>query len=118
MSEDSTFVKGMKLTPSEIAVLDRYVNLIEQADKNPLEFVASNRVAFTPVAMLVIALAKFAYDVYQDYGKVAISPEELQMHFKSIAKKLADLESGGEESLSLDTYARLRRELVGAKSAK
>ena len=117
MAEDSTFVSGMKLTQAEVDGLDRFVRTIEEATNNRLGFVNSDTVAFTPGALLAVAVAKFVYDVYQDYGVVAISREEFQAQFKSIAKELADLESAGEESLSLDTYARFRRDLAAAKKA-
>jgi hypothetical protein len=118
MSDESTFISGMRLTQAEVAALDRYVSMIEQAEKNRLGFINSGQVAFTPGALLAIAVAKFVYEVYQDYGKVALGPEEFQRHFKTIARELAELESMGEESLSLDVYARLRKELMAARQTK
>ena len=34
-----TFLKRMQLTKDEIAALDRYVGFIEQARKNPVDFI-------------------------------------------------------------------------------
>lgn len=115
MADESTFVQGMRLTPREIDVLERHVGMIEQAAKNRMDFLKGDVVAFTPGALLAVAVARFAYEVYRDYGSVALRPEDLQMHFKSIAQELVELETNGEEALSLDVYARLRRDLVAAK---
>lgn len=115
MTENSNFVRDMKLTQRELDVVDRYVGIIEQATKNKLDFIGGGTVAWTPGALLVVAVAKFAYDVYQDYGKVAVSREEFQSHFKSIAKELSALEAAGEDSLSLDTFSRLRNDLLLSK---
>lgn len=117
MSDRSSFIEGMKLTPQEIDALDRYVGVIEEAAKNRVDFARSDRVAFTPGAMLVVAVAEFAYRVYRDYGQVALTPEDLQVHFKSIARELAELEAGVEESVGIDAFARLRKQLVAAKKA-
>jgi hypothetical protein len=57
---DDTFVHGMGLTEAEIDALDRYIGLMEQATKNPKDFARSEAVAFTPRAMLAIAVAEFA----------------------------------------------------------
>jgi hypothetical protein len=118
MADDATFFKGMKLTQAEISILDRYVGIIEQAQKNRVDFYRSGTVAFTPGAMLVIAVAKFVYDVYQDYGSIAITPEDIQRQFKSIAKELAELESRGTDAPSADIYARFRQELLATKKPK
>ena len=117
MPDNPDFVQGMRLSPREIDVLERYVGVIEQATKNRMEFVKSELVAFTPGALLVVAVANFAYRVYQDYGSQALTPEDLQVHFKSVASELAELESRGDEALTLDTYARFRKELMAAKRA-
>lgn len=115
MAEGSDFIEGMRLNAREIDALDRYVGLIEKAAKNRLDFVKSDEVAFTPGALLAVAVARFAYEVYQDYGSVALTPEDIQMHFKSIAQEMAELESMGEEALTLDRYAKFRRDLMAAK---
>lgn len=117
MSDRSNFIEGMRLSPDEISALDRYVGIIEQATKNRVEFSNSGQVAFTPGALLVVAVAEFAYRVYRDYGQVALTPEDLQVHFKSVARELAELEAGVEESAGLDAFARLRKQLVAAKKA-
>lgn len=112
---DSDFVTGMRLSSQEIDVLGKYVEMMEQATKDKLGFADSGAVAFTPGALLVVAVAKFVYDVYQDYGKVALSARDLQSHFKSVANELAELESVDKGSLSLDTYAKFRKDLMEAK---
>ena len=45
---EETFLKRMQLTKDEIAALDRYVGFIEQARKNPVDFIQGGSVAFTP----------------------------------------------------------------------
>lgn len=118
MPEEASLFSTMKLSPMEISALDRHVSLIEQANKNRLDFLRSDAVAFTPGALLAVAVARFAYQVYQDYGRVAMSPEDIQSHFKDVARELAELEAGGEDSLSLDIYSRFRRDLVAAKKGR
>ena len=117
MTDRADFVKGMRLTDREITALERQLGVIEQAAKNRLDFVSSDTVAFTPGALLVVATAEFAYRVYQDYGRVALAPEELQRHLKDVATRLADLESSGDVALSLDLYTKLRHDLMGARKA-
>jgi hypothetical protein len=112
---DDTFVHGMGLTEAEIDALDRYIGLMEQATKNPKDFARSEAVAFTPGAMLAIAVAEFAYRVYRDYGRGVVIQAQLQAEWRAIAQQLATLEEGGEEALGVDTYARLRKALAAAK---
>lgn len=108
----------MRLTPAEVRALERYVGMIERASKSKLDFLGSGEVAFTPGAMLAVAVANFAYEVYKDYGHVALTPEDIQMHFKSVAKELAALEARGEDAPSLDIYARFRRDLMASKKSR
>ncbi len=117
MADKPDFIRNMRLSRQELDVVDRYVGIIEQATKSRLDFIrdGGGQVAWTPGALLVVAVAKFAYDVYQDYGKVAVSPDDFQLHFKSIARELAALEQAGEDSVGLDTFARLRADLLDAK---
>lgn len=112
---EDDFVRGMRLTAQEVEVLDRYINLMEQASKNPADFVRTEAAAFTPGALLVVAVARFAYQVYCDYGKAMVTPEMIQSQWKDIAKELAAIESRGEQALGLDSYARLRKGLLAAK---
>lgn len=109
------FFKDMKLSRQEIETFEKYVTTIEKAQKNGVEFLNADVLAFTPAALLVVAVAKFAYDVYQDYGTIAADPHDFQVHFKSIIKELSALESMDQDSPSLDTYARLRKDLICAK---
>lgn len=115
MADGSSFVEGMRLTSREIDVLDKYVGMIEQATKSRVDFANSGQVAFTPGALLAVAVARFAYQVYRDYGSVALSPEEIQAEFKTIARELAELEAGGPEAMNLDTYARFRKDLMSSR---
>jgi hypothetical protein len=109
------FFKEMNLTKSEINTFEKYVTLIESAQKNGVEFLNSEVLAFTPAALLVVAVAKFAYDVYQDYGVIARDPKDFAVHFKNIIKELSKLEDLDDDAPSLDTYARLRQDLLIAK---
>ena len=111
------FIKGMNLSKVEIETFERYVDLIEKAQKNSVEFFNDKeRLAFTPAALLVVAVAKFAYDVYQDYGVVARTPAEFQVHFKKVIQELCEIEAMSEEGApNLDTYAKLRKDLLDAK---
>jgi hypothetical protein len=113
--DDPEFVRGMRLTQAEVDALDRYIGIIEQAAKNPVDFARSDAVAFTPGALLVVAVARFAYQVYCDYGKAAVTPQDIQFQWKEIAKELAEIESGGLDAVGLDTYAKLRRGLVASR---
>lgn len=110
-----SFIKTMNLSREELDTVERYMGLIEQANKNSLEFLGSERIKFTPAALLVVAVAKFAYDVYQDYGKVAMEPTDFQRQFKRIAQELHRLESVSDDLPRLDIYARLREELIAAR---
>jgi hypothetical protein len=116
--DERELVRGMRLTPAEIDVLDRYIGIIEQAAKNPVEFARSEVVAFTPVALLVVAVARFAYQVYCDYGKAMVTPEMIQTQWASIAKELVRIESAGVDALGIDSYAKLRKGLMAAKSGR
>lgn len=118
MARQTDFIKGMNLTKGEIDTVERYMGLIEQADKNKLEFLNSNQVAFTPAALLVVAVAKFAYDVYQDYGSVAVDPDTFQQQFKLIAQELHRIECVSDDLPGLDVYASLREELIAAKNSR
>lgn len=109
------FFQEMNLSKSEIETFEKYVSIIEKAQKNSVEFINTDVLAFTPGALLVVAVAKFAYDVYQDYGAVAVDPREFQMHFKGIIKELNELENMDLDSPSLDIYTRLRKDLILAK---
>lgn len=111
------FFKDMKLTKNEIQTFEKYVGVMERAQKNSVEFINSEALAFTPAALLVVAVAKFVYDVYQDYGAVATDPREFQTHFKSIIKDLNRLEELDGDVPSLDVYARLRKTLIAAKKS-
>ena len=109
---EETFLKRMQLTKDEIAALDRYVGFIEQARKNPVDFIQGGSVAFTPGALLVVAVAHFAYELYKDYHKgSSFTDEEFAVEFKNVARELAELEARGEVAPSLDVYARFRRDL-------
>jgi hypothetical protein len=116
--DDPEFVRGMRLTSAEVEVLGRYIDLIEKAAKNPVDFARSQAVAFTPGAMLVVAVAQFAYQVYCDYGKATVTPQDIQYQWKAIAKRLAEIEARGEGAVDVDTYARLRRGLLAARQSK
>jgi hypothetical protein len=115
---DSEFVRGMRLTPAEVEVLDRYIAVIEKAAKNPVDFARSDVVAFTPVALLVVAVAQFAYQVYCDYGKAMVTPGDIQVQWKAIARRLAELDANGDAALGVDSYAKLRRGLMAARQDK
>ena len=68
--------------------------------------------AFTPGALLVVAVADFAYELYKDYHKgSSFTDEEFAVEFKNVARELAELEARGEVAPSLDVYARFRRDL-------
>lgn len=112
------FVSGMQLTTAEIDLLSRYLDVMEQADKHPEEFLRSEAAAFTPGALLVVAVAEFAYRVYCDYGKAMVTPEMIQSQWKKIAKELASIEAGGEAALGVNSYARMRKGLLAAKKQR
>lgn len=116
--DSDQFVRGMQLTAAEIDVLSKYLDVMEQADKHPEEFLRSEAAAFTPGALLVVAVAEFAYRVYCDYGKAMVTPEMIQTQWKKIARELAAIESGGEAALGLGSYARMRKGLLAAKKQR
>src|SRR5438128_6314918 len=105
------FIRGMNLTKEEIETLERHLDILERANKNSAEFLSSGQARFTPVALLVVAVAKFVYDVYQDYGAMARDPREFQDQFKRIVKELRRIEDAGDDLPGLDVYARLRADL-------
>lgn len=110
------FMKSMNLSSEEISTFEKYVNLIERAEKNSVDFFKDkDTLAFTPAALLVVAVAKFAYDVYQDYGRIAADPADFQVHFKRVIKQLHQFESASDNAPSLDSYAIMRQELLVAK---
>ncbi len=111
------FIKGMNLSKAEIDTFERYVDLIEKAEKNSVAFFHdADQLAFTPAALLVVAVAKFAYDVYQDYGHSVVNASDFQAHFKGVIKELCRIEEMSDKGApSLDTFAQLRKDLLEAK---
>lgn len=113
--ENPDFIKGLNLNKEEIATLERFVDLVEKAQKDRFQFFRGQEVAFTPGALLAVAVAKFVYDVYQDYGRVAVDITTFQKHFKEVIGELREIEEMTGESGSLDTYSKLRKDLGSIK---
>lgn len=106
------FFKGMKLTPEEIRTFEKYIDVIEDASKGGVNFLRSPEVlAWTPGALLVVAVAKFVYDVYQDYG-VIDQTQDLQIAMNNMIDDLNALEkSGGKDAPNLKSFAKVRKEV-------
>jgi hypothetical protein len=114
--KETGFIEKMNLSREEIATFEKYVDMMENAEKNGIKFMNDPSVlAFTPGALLFVAVAKFVYDVYQDYGAIAANPTDLQVNFKQIIKQLHVLENATEDAPSMDAYSAMRREIMSAK---
>ncbi len=109
------FIKGMNLNREEIATFEKYISLLEKAEKNPMDFLGGRELAFTPGALLVVAVARFAYQVYRDYGALSVNTAEFQVQFRDVIRKLTEIESMAEDFPSLDIYARLREDLASIR---
>ena len=109
------FIKGMNLNRDEIATFEKYISLLEKAEKHPSEFLSGQALAFTPAALLVVAVAEFVYQVYRDYGSVAVNAAEFQVRFRDVIRKLNKLESMSEDYPSLDIYAQLREDIAALR---
>jgi hypothetical protein len=108
----------MNLTREEIQTFEKYVNLIEQAEKNGISFIGeAQRQAFTPGALLAVAVARFVYDVVRDYGGFVIAQEQtdFQSAMKGIIKDLHEFDSSTEDAPTLDIFAKVRRDLAISK---
>jgi hypothetical protein len=109
------FFSTMNLTPQEIQTFEKYVNLIEKAEKNGVNFVHESELkAFTPAGLLVVAVARFVYDVVRDYGGFLIDQEQpdFQLIMKGIIKELGNIENSDGDAPSLDVFASVRRDLA------
>lgn len=120
MSTESNpnWIREIKLSRDEIATLEKYVNVIERADKSKVDFLSSgsSEFKFTPLAMLVLAVVRFVYDVYRDYGSKAFEQTEFPHVLKDVVQSLRKIESLSADNPSLDIYAKLRRDLAEAQS--
>jgi hypothetical protein len=117
------FIADMNLSRDELETFEKYIDKLERAVKNPIE-ITKGGVMFTPEAALVLAVAKFAYDLYKDYKKSwlpaleEVRDLEFEQQVKSFIQDLNRLESQADgEAASLDTYTKLRKSILTAKAA-
>jgi hypothetical protein len=115
---DFDFIKGMNLSREELESFEKFVDMVEKAEKNPVGFSKSDMVAFTPAAALGIAVAKFAYDAYMDYRHswLTAPDQDFEFQVKELARGLHRVEiEANSDAPSFDTYAKLRKTLQDAR---